>query len=155
MHSSCSEWPRVWPYMKPWHPRNLLTSCWICKFARRLGISSSNPMDQQWEMWKVDFGVTSQGWANSMPQLALHMVSTQCRHHTEKGLRAHKHLLRSLWNPWSPTLSVTSPSTSGAKVVTLALCCFWPSILHEDRGWAPQLKDALTTFIYQKRWKYF
>lgn len=49
------KWPRVRPYMKPWHPRNLLTSCWICKFARQLGISSSNPMDQQWEVWKVDF----------------------------------------------------------------------------------------------------
>ena len=49
------KWPWVWPYMKPWHPRNLLTSCWICKFARQLGISSCNPMDQQWAMWKVGF----------------------------------------------------------------------------------------------------
>lgn len=89
---------------------------------------------------KWTFGVTSQGWGNSMPQLALQMVSTQCRHHTEKGVGAHKRLLRSLWNPWSPTLSVRSPSISGAKVVTSALCCFGPSILHEDQGLAPDSK---------------
>lgn len=86
--------------------------------ARQLGSSGSNPMGQQWEMWRVDFSfVTSQGRENSMQRLALQMFSAQYRHHTEKSLWTHIYLLESPWNPWAHTPSVTSSSVSGAVTV--------------------------------------
>lgn len=91
--------------------------------ARQLGSSGSNPMGQQWEMWRVDFSfVSSQDRENSMQRLALQMFSTQYRHHTEKSLWTHIYLLESPWNPWAHTPSVTSSSVSGARVVTSVLC---------------------------------